>query len=156
MLDMRTVSRQFHSTFVSRSFFWVVYAFACLVLTPTQHAQTESEARPSAYDVLKTAHWFTVGGVGIAGTHSSEELAFREFLKQPEPVARCKTLLEEATPAGQMYALLGLRQLDPRAFQAALPRYKESKANVSTASGCIVMDLPAANLARNIEARQYK
>ena len=81
-----------------------------------------------AYDTVKTAGMFTVGGVGYAGTRTPSELAFRELLKQPEPLVHCKKLLEEGTPAGQMYGLLGLHLLDQDAFQAVLPRYKDTKA----------------------------
>ena len=115
-----------------------------------------AEIAKHAYDIVKTAEQFTVGGVGFAGRPSRQEMAFRQLLKQPEPVSRCKKLLTEATPAGQLYALLGLRLLDQPAFQTALPRYKDSKTEIPTMSGCIVMRTTAAKVAKEIEKGELK
>ena len=124
-------------------------AFVAMGIMPVNPVQ-------QTYDTLKAAEMFTVGGIGYAGTISAEEQAFRKLLQQPEPAVRCKKLLEEATPAGQMYALLGLRLLDAEAFRAAAPRYKHAKENISTARGCIVMHFPAADIAKQIAEGAYK
>ncbi len=103
------------------------------------------------YTVVRSAKQFSVGGVGLANTRSQEEQAFRELLTQPGPVIRCRKLLSEGTPAGQMYGLLGLRLLDRKAFQAALPAYKNAKTGVATVEGCLVMDSTISNVVRQIE-----
>ena len=126
-----------------RPLFRVFVLMACL-------GWTVDACAGEAYDTVKTADWFTIGGVGIAGTTSPSEKAFRELLKGPEPVARCRALLTEGSPAGQLYGLLGLRLLDRSAFQTALPRYKDSKTVVTTASGCIVMGTTTAEVAGQI------
>lgn len=108
------------------------------------------------YDTVKSAERFTIGGVGIAGIPSRQETVFRQLLKQPEPLARCQKLITEATAAGQFYGLLGLRLLDQQAFQTALPRYKDSKTDIPTISGCIVMHTTAAKLAKQIEKGELK
>jgi hypothetical protein len=115
-----------------------------------------AEIAKHAYEIVQTAERFTVGGVGIAGSPSRQETAFRQLLKQPEPVSRCKKLLTEATPAGQLYALLGLRLLDQQSFQTALPRYKNSRLEIPTMSGCIVMRTTAAQVAKEIERGELK
>ena len=109
-----------------------------------------------AYGTVKTAERFTVGGVGYAGIPSRQEAAFRQLLKQSEPLAQCQKLLTEATPAGQLYGLLGLRLLDQQAFQAALPRYKDAKTDIPTMSGCIVTHTTAAKLAKQIQNGELK
>ena len=134
---------------MNRLFFLLVVAFATMGVMP-------ASANQQAYDTLQAAGMFTIGGVGIAGTVTAEEQAFRKLLQQPDAAAQCKRLLEEATSAGQMYALLGLRTLDGAAFRAAVPRYKDTKEMVATASGCIVTHLPATQIAKEIEEGHYK
>ena len=68
----------------------------------------------------------------------------------------CERLLVEATSAGQMYGLLGLRLLDQDRFRAALERYKDAKESVSTASGCIVFARTEAAISLEIESGRYK
>ncbi len=103
------------------------------------------------YHTVRTAARFTVGGVGEAGIPSRQETAFRLLLKQPDPVVQCRNLLTEGTPAGQLYGLLGLRLLDQKAFQAALPRYQDSATSIQTMSGCLGFQTTAAKLAKQIE-----
>ncbi len=117
---------------------------------------TAHKLAKEAYKTVKTAERFTVGGVGFAGIPSRQETAFRQLLELPEPVVRCQKLLTEATPAGQLYGLLGLRLLDQEAFRAALPRYKNAKTDIPTMRGCIVMDITAAALATQIEKGELK
>ena len=109
-----------------------------------------------AYEIVKAADRFTVGGVGYAGRPSESEIAFRQLLKQPNPLILCQKLLGEATPSGQLYGLLGLRLLDRKAFQAVLPRYRTSKVDVPTMSGCIVIKTTTASIAEKIDKGKYK
>ena len=132
-----------------RLLFWVFVLMACLGRATSAFAE-------EAYNTVKTAAWFTIGGVGIAGTTAPQEKAFRELLKQPEPAARCQKLLVEGSPAGQLYGLLGLRLLDQQAFQTALPRYKDSKTVITTASGCLVLPTTSAEVAQQIAAGIFK
>jgi hypothetical protein len=46
--------------------------------------------------------------------------------------------LQEARPAGQLYALCGLYFTDHAAFETALPLYQNSRIEVRTQFGCIV------------------
>ena len=105
---------------------------------------------------MKTAERFSIGGVGVAGIRAKPEVAFRQLLKEPDAAARCQRLLNEATPAGQFYGLLGLRLLDDDAFRAALPRYRDSKEAIPSIAGCILMQTPASEIARRIEKGEVK
>jgi hypothetical protein len=109
-----------------------------------------------AYDTVKTAEHFAIGRVGAAGIISAQETAFRQLLKQPDAVALCQKLLNDGTPAGQLYGLLGLRLLDQKAFQTALPRYADSKTDIETVRGCIVTHTTAGALAQQIEKGELK
>ena len=108
------------------------------------------------YDTVRTAEYFTVGGVGYAGTPSNQEIAFRRLLLRPEPVSHCRKLVTEATPAGQLYGLLGLRLLERQAFQTALPSYKNSRTDIQTMRGCIVIHTTVGRLARQIQKGALK
>lgn len=109
-----------------------------------------------AYNIVKSAESFAIGGVGVAGVTSKTETAFRQLLKQPDPAVRCQKLVREATPAGQLYALLGLRLTDQKAFQALVPTFKTSTKDVETVTGCIVARTPVAVVATRIEAGKVK
>lgn len=140
---------------VIKTLLFMAFALPLLTHAGTPDRATAELAR-GAYSTVKTAERFSVGGVGYAGIPSRQETAFRQLLKQPEALVQCQKLLTEATPAGQLYGLLGLRLLDQQAFQAALPRYKDAKTDILTMSGCIVMHTTAAKLARQIEKGELK
>ena len=109
------------------------------------------------YETVRTAEGFTIGGVGFAGTPSIMEKAFRQLLKEPNALVKCKKLLNDATPSGQLYGLLGLRLLnDQQAFRTALPLYKNSRAIIPTMRGCIAGRTTAAEVAKQIEKGELK
>ena len=116
----------------------------------------EPKSAGADYQLVKTTDTFTVGGIGFAGTLSQQEKAFRRLLEQPAPIEQCKKLLSEAELPGQLYGLLGLRLLDPKAFAASLPRYKASRLEVRTMRGCVVMQVAAAKVAGEIEKGDLK
>ena len=86
---------------------------------------------------------------------SAGERALREVLKQPDAVARLEALHPDATPAGKLYALLGLRIRDRAAYQRALEKYQSTDATVETARGCILSRESFRELMKEIEHGQY-
>ena len=127
-----------------------IVAFVAMGLTSVNPTQ-------QTYDTLKAAGMFTVGGVGIVGTVSGEEQAFRKLLQQPDATDRCKKLLQEATPAGQMYALLGFTPARLGGVPGGRgPLQGGSGVRPDRTSGCIVIHLPAAHLAQQIAAGNYQ
>ena len=98
---------------------------------------------------------FALGGIGVAGTISSGERALREILEKPDAVAQLERLLTNATPAGQLYALLGLRMKDRAAYNRAVLKLKSSDAKVETARGCMLSQDPFGDLVKEIERGQY-
>jgi hypothetical protein len=62
-----------------------------------------------AYHRLLRARTFAVGLVGPAARVPREEHALRVLLQDPNAISLLLALLDRATPAGQLYALLGLR-----------------------------------------------
>lgn len=113
-------------------------------------------AEPSDADsILRNATSFAMGGVGVAGTMSQGERALREVLKKSDAVVRLESMLPQASPAGQLYALLGLRARDRNAYKQALMKYGEGDASVQTMRGCILRKESFAALINQIDHGDY-
>ena len=111
---------------------------------------------PSAADsTLRKADSFALGGVGVAGTMSQGEGALREILKQSDAVSHLENLLPEASPAGQLYAFVGLRVRDRAAYQRAVAKYGQRNAEVETMRGCMLQREPFATLVKQIDHGDY-
>ena len=95
-----------------------------------------------AYALLKEVNVFSSTSVGVAGTTPESVSAFRTLLAGPHASTCFKTLLEEATTAGQLYALCGLWFTDPAAFKAGIEKHRRSDAQVETLEGCIASRQP--------------
>jgi hypothetical protein len=128
---------------------WILGVTAVLVLTTFCAARTEEDGG------LQSAGSFALGGVGVAGTMSSGERALREVLKQPDAVARLEALVPNASPAGKLYALLGLRIRDRAAYERALEKCRSTDATVETARGCMLSRESFRDLLKEIERGQY-
>jgi hypothetical protein len=115
-------------------------------------ARSEQSA-PDA--TLRKTELFALGGIGVAGTMSEGERALREVLKEPDLSARLEKLVSEASPAGQLYALLGLRLRDRTAYERALEKLRTTDAKVQTARGCILQQESFGDLVKEIERGQY-
>ena len=107
------------------------------------------------WNTLKTAQWFALGGIGVAGTTSKQERAFRSLLHEPNAAGNLKSLLSEANLARQCYALLGLHVLHDQAYQENVARYKSSGARVKTVGGCMITEQPVSSVVSNIAAGRY-
>ena len=104
---------------------------------------------------LQSAGSFALGGIGVAGTMSAGERSLREVLKRPDAVAQLEALVPNASPAGKLYALLGLRVRDRAAYQRALEKCRNVDAKVETARGCILSQESFRDLMKEIERGQY-
>lgn len=110
----------------------------------------------NAYETLRTAKVFAIGPVGFAATTSTSEMAFRDLLKRPDGAAQFAKLLKGATLEGQMYALLGLRHLDQKAFEAAAPKYRQSKSEIHAVGGCLTYAKTAGQVVADIQEGKVK
>lgn len=66
-----------------------------------------------------------------------------------------ESVLPEASPAGQLYALLGLRSRDRDAYRRALAAYGQRNATVQTMHGCILQKEPFSGLVKQIDHGDY-
>ncbi|MEY2528231.1 MAG: hypothetical protein QOJ05_321 [Verrucomicrobiota bacterium] len=117
--------------------------------------RVEAVAPGVAEENLAKASMFALGGIGVAGTMSQGERALRELLEKPDAVAQLERLLTSATPAGRLYALLGLRVKDRAAYQRALEKYRANDSKVETARGCMLSQGPFVDLVKEIDRGQY-
>src|SRR6187455_1018279 len=101
-----------------------------------------AEAR--ADDTVKSASQFAIGGVGVAGVITPEELALRAIRDGPNPEEQLRKLLRDGTAAGQMYALFGLRQIKVTDYAALAQPYRQSSTPVRVISGCIIHTDPTS------------
>ncbi|BCU76947.1 hypothetical protein [Luteolibacter sp. LG18] len=134
----------------------IALLFAPGLATADAPPPAQAEPADKAPAQLRAATQFTIGGVGFAGTRSAAENAFRALLTRADAVAECKKLVASATPAGQLYGLLGLKLQDPKAFDEAFPAFKDSKAAVSTAAGCMVFETTVGQIAADIRDGKLK
>jgi hypothetical protein len=120
-----------------------------LVFSANFLARAESATR------VESAESFALGGIGIAGTMSAGERALRAVLEKADAVAQLEALLPSATPAGKLYALLGLRIRDRAAYNRALEKCRTTDATVETARGCMLSRESFRDLVKEIERGQY-
>jgi hypothetical protein len=104
---------------------------------------------------LRKAGSFAMGGVGYAGTMSAGERALRRMLKERDAVSRLESMIPNATPAGKLYGLLGLRIRDRAAYARALEMCRPTDTKVETARGCMLGQEAFGDLVKEIERGQY-
>jgi hypothetical protein len=121
-------------------------------LTSGSHAFADAT---TAFRTLVRIDAFAFGGIGIVGTISPGEAAFREILAGPHPTADFRTLLEKGNAPARCYALVALHVLDPATFHAAAARFERSDTPVQTIGGCIISTLPFRSVLANISKGDY-
>jgi hypothetical protein len=117
--------------------------------------RSEAAELGAAEAVLEKAGMFALGGIGVAGTMSPGERALRELLTNRDVVSRMERLLTNATPAGRLYALLGLRLKDRALYNRVTQELRATDAKVETARGCILSQESFGDLLKEIERGQY-
>ena len=86
---------------------------------------------------------------------SAGERALREILNNPDAVSRLEALLPNASPAGKLYALLGLKIRDRAAYERALEKCRPLDSKVETARDCMLSQEFFRDLVKEIERGQY-
>lgn len=146
----------------------------CLSFCPAAFALDLDEKGKAAYETLRTATIFAIGGVGITGTLSEQEKALGLLLPRKDAAAAFEALLKDpGTPTGgQLYALLGLKLLEPRlpapgtkkteeqlreddAFRQKVRSYVSSYLSRTTDAtvmkGCLLTRRPVSSVAEEID-----
>jgi hypothetical protein len=122
-------------------------ATACCLLA----ADKPSDAAASLAKVKS----FSFGGIGAAGIPSQSEAHFRTVLDHHTALAEFRGVLANGTPEAKLYALCGIRILDPSSFNEAAEPLKKSNPTVETIGGCIIWRAPFKQLLDRIKAGEY-
>ena len=158
------------------SFLVVVALMACI----TEATQTSESKRMQlspkgriAYDRLRSACVFSVGGVGYSGETSKEEWALYQLLEEGHAVEALKSLVTAGSYEGGLYGLLGLSFTDKAEFNRAVEIYNARKElpewqttgsfecfrptgeTVTTASGCIILTESREKVVTMIQSGRY-
>lgn len=101
--------------------------------------------------------FFAFGGVGLEKVTSEGEKDFKIVIAQPAAVALAAFEKLYATGNGEakLYALAGIRRLDPKRFKAVLLSVKDSKEQVITMKGCILVRQTLGSIAKRIDSGAY-
>ena len=104
---------------------------------------------------LASIHDFAFGGIGVAGTISEGEVAFKEVLARPTAEADFVALLDSGNAQARCYALAALHVINPKTYAARVKSFERDKTTVSTIGGCIIMVLPMSSVVATITAGRY-
>ncbi|MCW8139887.1 MAG: HEAT repeat domain-containing protein [Planctomycetota bacterium] len=129
--------------------------FLALVLTlaPTARAQVAPEHRATVeFRMLERATTFTSDQVGFGGDLPVTVQALRLLVARPDAAAVLVDLARVAWhPAGRLYALAGLRVVDPDAFAREARVVGSAGGEVAYFSGCLRGPSRVEVLVRNLE-----
>jgi hypothetical protein len=89
--------------------------------------QSQREASTAALDRLKGATVFEDVKVGEGGELSANVQALRTLRRSPQPREALLRLLEQGGAVGQLYATIGLYDLDKAAFARGVARLREQR-----------------------------
>lgn len=123
-------------------------AFAAINNSQAAPPELSDSAR-APYDKLHQVEAFALGGVGVVGSTSPGETAFRKLQREPNVIAIFTALLDDETTGkgGQLYALLGLKEAKSAQFAERLPAFLQDDSTITQISGCIVMQVKVKEIA---------
>src|SRR5256714_13172390 len=109
----------------------------------------------SAARDLAAARSFAFGGVGVAGLMSEGERNLRAVLERPDASQQLQGALAHATPAGELYILVGLRRCDRAAYQKIIGSVAIPHGDVEVARGCMISREPFPRLLSQIQDGRF-
>jgi hypothetical protein len=109
----------------------------------------------SAARDLAAAKMFAFGGIGAAGIMSEGERNLRAVLQQSDASQQLQAAFAQATPAGKLYVLVGLRRCDPAAYQKVIDSVARPNDDVEIARGCMISREPFRQLLSQIRDGRF-
>jgi hypothetical protein len=125
-----------------------------IILSQADVSLATSSENPAARD-LAAAKLFALGGVGAAGIMSEGERNLRAVLGQSDASQQLQAALGHATPAGELYILVGLRRCDPAAYQKVIDSVARPNDDVEIARGCMISREPFRQLLSQIRDGRF-
>jgi len=134
-------------------------AFAIVLIASIVLAQfavsLAAASQNSAARDLAAAKMFAFGGVGAAGIMSEGERNLRAVLGQSDASQQLQAAFAQATPAGKLYILVGLRRCDPAAYQRVVDSVARPNDDVEIARGCMISREPFRQLLSQIRDGRF-
>jgi hypothetical protein len=109
----------------------------------------------SAARDLAAAKSFAFGGIGVAGLMSEGERNLRAVLERPDASQKLQAALAHATPAGELYLLVGLRRCDRAAYKKVVGSLPLPNDDVEVARGCMISREPFRQLLSQIHDGRF-
>jgi hypothetical protein len=116
-------------------------------------AGTSSEN--SAIRDLAAAKSLAFGGVGVAGLMSEGERNLRAVLDRPDASQQLQAALADATPAGTLYILVGLRRCDRAAYQKVFDSLVRHDDDVEVVRGCMISKEPFRQVLSQVQDGRF-
>ena len=134
-------------------------AFAIVLIASIVLAQfgvsLAAASQNSAARDLAAAKMFAFGGIGAAGIMSEGERNLRAVLEQSDASQQLQAAFAQATPAGKLYILVGLRRCDPAAYQRVIDSVARPNDDVEIARGCMISREPFRQLLSQIRDGRF-
>jgi hypothetical protein len=127
---------------------------ASITLVQSGVSLAATSENTSARD-LAAAKFFAFGGVGVAGLMSEGERNLRAVLERPDASQQLHAGLAHATPAGELYILVGLRRCDRATYQKIVGSVAVPNADVEVARGCMISREPFRQLLAQIQDGRF-
>jgi hypothetical protein len=132
----------------------IVMIIAGIVLSQLGISAGNSSENSAARD-LAAAKSLAFGGVGVAGLMSEGERNLRAVLERPDASLQLQTALAQATPAGTLYILVGLRRCDRAAYQKVFDSLSRPNDDVEVVRGCMISKEPFRQLVSQIQDGRF-
>src|SRR6478672_10413326 len=132
----------------------IIMLIAGLVFSqPGISASTSSEN--SAARDLAAAKSLAFGGVGVAGLMSEGERNLRAVLGRPDASQQLQAALAQATSAGTLYILVGLRRCDRAAYKKVFDSLSRPGDDVEVVRGCMISKEPFRQVLLQIQDGRF-
>jgi hypothetical protein len=125
------------------------------LMLPRSGVSIAATAENSPVRDLAAAKSFAFGGVGIAGLMSEGERNLRAVLQQSDASRQLQAALTHATPAGELYILVGLRRCDRAAYQKISGSLAIPNDDVEVARGCMISREPFRRLLSEVQEGRF-
>src|SRR4030095_11515823 len=119
----------------------IIMVIAGIVL-PQLGVSAGNSSENSAVRDLAAAKSLAFGGVGVAGLMSEGERNLRAVLDRPDTSQQVQAALAQATRAGTLYILVGLRRCDRAAYQKVFDSLARPDDDVEVVRGCMISKEP--------------
>jgi hypothetical protein len=127
---------------------------AGIVLAQLATSQAAPPENAAARD-LASAKSFAFGGIGVAGLMSQGERNLRAVLQGPDASRQLQVALAHATPAGELYILVGLRRCDRAVYQKIFGSVARPDNDVEVARGCMISREPFRQLLSEVHDGRF-